>query len=161
MYLLNKRKFVNLCAAAVLTIALSAGAFAKPNYSGNWKMSLDKSDLGPMPPPEKFERSITHEDPSLSWSQVQVGQQGEVKTEMKYTTDGKPSTNKTARGEVTGTAAWDGEVLTITTKREFQGGEMTQAERWNLSEDGKTLTINNKITAPQGEFDLKFVLEKQ
>lgn len=147
--------------AAALSLALSSGALAKPNFTGEWKMNADKSDFGPMPPPEKFERNISHDDPSMKWSQVQVGPQGEVKSEMSYTTDGKPSVNKTPRGEITGTAAWDGDVLTITTKREFQGMEITQAERWSLSEDGKTLTINNKITAPQGEFDIKFVLDKK
>lgn len=144
-----------------MSLALSAGAFAKPNFSGNWKLNPEKSDFGPMPPPEKMERSITQEESTIKWNQVQVGQQGEVKSEMTYTTDGKPSTNKTPRGEVTGTAAWDGDVLTITTKREVQGMEITQAERWSLSEDGKTITINNKVTAPQGEFDLKVVFDKQ
>jgi hypothetical protein len=158
---LTKRKFGKLCAAAVLSLVLSAGAFAKPNFSGNWKLNGDKSEFGPMPPPEKFERTVSHEDPTLKWNQIQVGPQGEVKSEMTYTTDGKPSTNKTPRGEVTGTAAWDGDAITITTKREVQGMEITQAEKWLLSEDGKTLTINNKITAPQGEFELKFVFDKQ
>lgn len=144
-----------------MSLALAAGAFAKPNFSGNWKLNPEKSDFGPMPPPEKMERSITQEESTIKWNQVQVGQQGEVKSEMTYTTDGKPSTNKTPRGEVTGTAAWDGDVLTITTKREVQGMEITQAERWSLSEDGKTITINNKVTAPQGEFDLKVVFDKQ
>jgi hypothetical protein len=138
-----------------------AGAFAKPNFSGNWTFNASKSDFGPMPTPEKWERKITHEDPSLQYSQVQAGPQGEMKSEMAYTTDGKPATNKTPRGEVTGVAKWDGDVLTISSKREIQGMEITQNERWTLSEDGKTLTILNKVNTPQGDFELKIVMDKQ
>jgi hypothetical protein len=146
---------------AVLLLAVPAGAFDRPDFSGNWKMNPARSDYGPIPAPERMERKIVHEDPSLKFETVQVGQRGEVTTSMSYTTDGKPSTNKTPRGEITGTAGWDGEVLTINSKREFQGGELTQAERWALSADGKTLTIDNRITAAQGEFELRIVLDKQ
>lgn len=157
---MNRRTLLtSLVIASALVVPISA--FEKPNFSGAWKMNASKSDFGPMPAPDTLERKITHEDPSLKWSQTQSGQQGTATTEVAYTTDGKPSTNKTPRGEVTGVAKWDGDVLTINSKREVQGMEITQAERWTLSPDGKTLTITNKLTAPQGEFELKVVLEKQ
>lgn len=157
---MNRRYWLALCALSVLA-AVPAGAWEKPNYSGEWKMNAEKSDFGPVPVPEKMERKITHEDPSLKYTSVQAGQQGEVTTEMAYTTDGKPSTNKTPRGEVTGIASWDGDVLTIASKREVQGMEITQNERWMLSEDGKVLTINNKISTPQGDFEIKVVMDKK
>ena len=40
---------------------------------------------------------------------TQRGAQGEVTTELKYTTDGKASVNKVAGGEAKGTAQWQGE----------------------------------------------------
>ncbi len=158
---MNRRHIIALCAAIYFSLAVPSGAIAKPNFSGDWKINIEKSDFGAIPAPEKMERTITHEDPRLKFKTVQSGPQGEVTTEMAYTTDGKPSTNKTPRGEVTGTARWDGETLAIDTKREVQGMEITLVERWTLSEDGKILTINNKVTTPQGEFDIKVVLEKQ
>lgn len=159
---MTRRNFTGVCAAALIAIALPAGAFAaKPNYSGSWKINTSKSDFGPMPGPEKMERTITHEDPTIKWTQTQGGPNGDVTTEMAYTTDGKPSTNKTPRGELTGIAKWDGDVLTITTKREVQGMEITQSERWQLSEDGKTLTMTAKINTPNGDFQVKLVMDKQ
>ena len=147
---------------SVCALAVGLGiAQAKPNFSGDWKLNSAKSDFGPMPGPEKMDRKITHEDPSLKFSTTQTGPQGEVTTDMAYTTDGKPSTNKTPRGEVTGAAKWEGDALTISSKREIQGMEITQNERWTLDEDGKTLTINNKINTPQGEFEIKIVMDKQ
>lgn len=157
---MNRRYWFALCTLAVLA-TIPAAAWEKPNYSGDWKLNAEKSDYGPVPAPDKMERKITHEDPSLKYTSVQSGQQGEMTTEMAYTTDGKPSTNKTPRGEVTGVAKWDGDVLTISSKREVQGMEISQNERWVLSEDGKVLTINNKISTPQGDFDIKVVMDKQ
>lgn len=150
-----------LAAACTLVLSLAGAVQAKPNFSGEWKLNAGKSDFGPMPGPDKMDRKITHEDPSLKYSTTQTTQQGENTTEMAYTTDGKAATNKTPRGEVTGAAKWDGDVLTITSKREFQGMEITQNERWALSEDGKILSITNKINTPQGEFEIKIVMDKQ
>lgn len=157
---MNPRAFTAICAAAIVSFGIPA-AGAKPNFTGNWKIDAGKTDFGPMPAPEKMERKIAHEDPSLKWSQTQSSPQGEVTSEMAYTTDGKPATNRTPRGETTGAAKWDGDVLAINSKREVQGMEITQAERWTLSKDGKVLTIVNKITTPQGEFDVKLVMDKQ
>lgn len=154
---MNRRILLVLCAAALFLPA----AWAKPNFSGSWSLNKDKSDFGPMPGPDKMVRTIKHDDPNLKMTTTQSGPQGEATTEMTYTTDGKPSTNKTPRGEVTGTAAWDGDVLTINSKRQFNEMEITQSERWTLAEDGKSLVIVNKIGTPQGEFEVKIVLDKQ
>lgn len=158
---MKRRTWTALCAAAALLSATPAGAFAKPNFSGNWTLNSAKSDFGPMPAPDKWDLKITHDDPSLKYSQVRSGQQGEMKSDIAYTTDGKPSVNKTPRGEMTSVAKWDGDVLTISTKREVQGMEITQNERWTLSDDGKTLTIENKVNTPQGDFEIKVIMDKQ
>jgi len=147
-----------MCAAVGLSLAT---AWARPNFSGDWKLNAAKSDYGPMPGPEKMERKITHDDPSLKMVTTQTGQQGEVTTELAYKTDGTPSTNKIRGQDVTGVAKWDGDVLTISSKREIQGMEITMNERWSLSEDGKTLSINNKVNTPNGDFEIKIVMDKQ
>ena len=101
-------------------------------------------------------RTIQHKDPALSMSTYQKGAQGEVTTELKYTTDGKPSVN----GENKGSAHWDNEKLVIETSRDYQGTKLTQREEWTLSADGKTLTIATHVKLPNGEFDVKQVFEK-
>ena len=34
-------------------------------------------------------------------------------------------------------------------------------ETWKLSEDGKVINITNQLSTPQGDFEVKIVLEKQ
>jgi hypothetical protein len=144
------------------SIAIIGLAQAAPNFTGEWKMNIAKSDFGPIPPPEVLTRSIRHKDPVLEYSSRQKGAQGEITTEIKYTTDGKPAVNKMNGAEAKGTAKWQGDNLVIESTREVQGIQLSSKEIWSLSGDGKTLTVNSHISIPQqGEFDLKLVLEKQ
>lgn len=151
-----------LLALTLLSVALVPGA-GKPDLSGKWVLNLAKSDYGPMQAqaPQKLERTIALEGKNLKFTTQQSGARGDITTEMAYTTDGKPCTNKTSRGDVTGTAKWDGNVLVIASKREINGNEITQTERWSVSDDGRTLTILNKINTPAGDSEIRLVLEKQ
>jgi hypothetical protein len=138
--------------AALLSLPLAAA----PNLSGNWILNLAKSQYGQFPAPEVMIRKIQHKDPGLSMSTYQKGAQGEVTTELKYTTDGEPVVN----GENQGSAHWEGDKLVIETSRDYQQTKLTQREEWTLSVDGKTLTIATHVKLPNGEFDVKQVFEK-
>ena len=138
--------------AALLAVPLAAA----PNLSGNWVLNLAKSQFGRFPAPEIMTRQVQHNDPSLSISTYQKGPQGEVTSEFKYTTDGKPAVN----GENKGAAHWEGDKLVIESSRDYQGGKLTQRDEWLVSSDGKTLTISTRVTLPNGEFDVKQVFEK-
>ena len=129
---------------------------AAPNLSGNWVLNLSKSQYGQFPAPEVMTRQIQHSDPALSMSTYQKGAQGEVTTQLKYSTDGKPVVN----GENQGSAHWETDKLVIETSRDYQGTKLTQREEWTLSADGKTLTIATHVKLPNGEFDVKQVFEK-
>src|ERR1051325_8061092 len=76
-----------------VSLLFAALCYAKPNFSGQWTMDASKSDFGPMPAPEKIVRVIDHKEPNLNIKTTQVGQQGEVKSEYSYTTDGKEFTS--------------------------------------------------------------------
>ncbi len=136
-------------------------AAAKPNFSGEWKLNAKESNFGPMPAPDKMERKINHEDPSMKITTTQAGQQGEMTTNLVYKTDGSESVNKIRDADVKSVAKWDGDALTVTSKREAQGMEITMNERWTLSADGKAMTIVNKINTPQGDFEITVVMDKQ
>jgi hypothetical protein len=142
-----------LLLASLLAVPLAAAA---PNLSGNWVLNLAKSQYGQFPAPEIMIRRIQHKDPALSMSTYQKGAQGEVTTELKYSTDGKPAVN----GENQGSAHWEGDKLVIETSRDYQQTKLTQREEWILSVDGKTLTIATHVKLPNGEFDVKQVFEK-
>jgi hypothetical protein len=147
------------CALAAM---LAGGkAQAAPNFSGEWKLSASKSDFGPMPPPASRTDKITHADPKLNVTTTQSGSNGEATFELKYTTDGTETTNDLRGNSLKSTSKWDGDTLVLTTKGSLGGNEITLADKWNLSDGGKTLTIARHITVSQGEFDQKIVLEKQ
>ena len=142
-----------LLLASLLALPLAAAA---PNLSGNWVLNLAKSQYGQFPAPEIMIRKIQHMDPALSMSTYQKGAQGEVTTELKYSTDGKPVVN----GDNQGSAHWEGDKLVIETSRDYQGTTLTQREEWTLSSGGKTLNIATHVKLPNGEFDVKQVFEK-
>lgn len=157
---MTRRVMIVAAAAAVFVVCLPGAE--KPDFSGIWKLNNAKSDFGPMPGgPDKFERTIDHKDPSLKMTTVQAFQGQERTNNVEYTIDGQEKTVETAMGPMKVTPVWKGDNLEITVRREFQGSEIKSVETWSLSEDGKTLTVKTDISAPQGEFTLKFVLDKQ
>ena len=153
----------SLTTILVLIVALASFAVAadKPNFSGDWKINIDKSVFGPMPPPSSMTRKIAHTDPALSYDEAQSGAQGDLQRTVKYSTDGKETTNDFMGQPTKSTAAWDGSKLVITTKAEFGGTEVKLIDTWSLSTDGKEFTDVMHIVSPQGEFDITFVLNKQ
>ncbi|MGA3205770.1 MAG: hypothetical protein ABSF12_25020 [Bryobacteraceae bacterium] len=145
----------------VATAANMAMAADKPDFSGNWKLDADKSTFGPMPPPTSMTRKVVHKDPDLSVDQAQSGDQGDQNTSMKYSTDGKETTNSMMGNDVKSKAVWEGKTLVITSAANFGGADVKLTDKWSLSDDGKTLTDVLGISAPQGDFEMTFVLVKQ
>jgi hypothetical protein len=155
------RRFLTLAAVAALTSLLSLAA-DKPNYTGAWKINSAKSDFGPMPQgPDKFERTVDHKDPAMKMTTVQSMNGNERTTDVAYTINGQEQVVKTGMGEVKVTPAWKDNSLEVTSKREIQGMEIKSLEKWSLSADGKVLTVETTLNTPQGDFTMKFVLDKQ
>lgn len=154
--MLPTRGSLNVFRALFLAMLLTVPLAAAPNFSGSWILNTAKSDYGQFPAPEVMTREIRHNDPVLSLSTYQKGAQGELTTDLTYTTDGKPAIN----GPNQGSAHWEGDKLIIETSRDYQGTKLTQREEWSLSVDRKTLNIATHVKLPNGEFDVKQVLEK-
>jgi len=162
MRTLTNRHIGKLLGPLLAVLALGAvQAQAKPNFSGAWKMNAAKSDFGPMPAPDSRIDKISHEDPSLKDNVTQSGQQGEMTSDLSYSTDGKETTNTIRGNEFKSTAKWDGDELVINNKGSFNGQDVTLTDRWSLAADGKTITIMRHAISPMGEMDQKILLEKQ
>ena len=142
-------------------LLFTAIALAGSNFSGEWKMNATKSDFGQMPPPTSIVQKITHEEPNLKVVSTWTGGQGEMTIDAAYTTDGKECANKSPMGESKSTLKWDGNVLVIETKADFQGNTATITGRWTLSEDGKILTQKTHFSSSMGEGDMTLVFDKQ
>ncbi len=156
---MKTRSFV--MAAFTVALGLAAVGQAKPNFTGAWKLNIEKSEFGPMPPPTSMNLKIDHTDPDLKVATAQSGAQGDMNYELKYNTEGKETTNTIGPMEAKSTATWEGDDLAINTKVDANGVEVGLKGKWTLSADGKTLTEVNHETSPQGEMDLKRVFEKQ
>lgn len=157
------RRFWTIPVLSLSLSLLSTCAFAagKPDFSGEWNLNPAKSDFGPMPAPEKMIRKIEHKDPDLKITTTTASQGNERTNETVFKTDGSESVNKYGQSEARSIVKWEGSNLTVATKREIQGMTIEQNEKWTLSEDGKTLTVDGNIKAPQGELTLKMVMEKK
>ena len=156
-----------LMTSAILALALTCtlAAADKPDFTGSWKMNAAKSDFGPMPPPDKWDMAVEHKDPALKVKTTMANQMGERTNEAAYTTDGKETTVGEGAGQTQATVTWDGESIVFKTVRKanMQGEqiEIKGVEKWTLSGDGKTLTVDMTLTAPMGEFQMKRVMDKQ
>ncbi|HYM95373.1 MAG TPA: hypothetical protein VET23_14645 [Chitinophagaceae bacterium] len=160
-----------------LLILLAAPVFllsfiSKPghvNFSGQWKLNEGKSDLGQFA--SFATRSIKTEqnDDSISIDRTAPSMNGDdFTTHETLTFDGKESESKLF-GESTKKASvkWadDGQSFTITYKLllDFNGqqNEVNGTETWSLSDDGKTLVLDNKSSSSFGDLATKSVFEKQ
>ncbi len=147
---------------AIAAFASLAVAADKPNFAGEWKMDAGKSNLGPMPPPDSMVRKVDYTEPTLTVAESRTGgPQGDMTTTMKFSTDGKETTNSVMGNDAKAVASWDGDALVIKTKVSLQGNDLNLTQKWTLSDDGKVLTDSWHIAAPQGEFDMTYVLNKQ
>ncbi len=150
-----------ICVAAASILLCAMTAWAKADFTGEWKMNAAKSDFGAMPAPTSMTQKVAHNEPELKVVVTQVGERGEFTMESSYTTDGKECINQTRMGERKSTLKWEGDTLVIDSRMEFQGNAVTITDRWTLSEDGRTLTIRRHFSSSMGEGDSTIVLEKQ
>jgi hypothetical protein len=151
---------------AMLLLAVTAAAqSAVPNFSGTWSLDAGKSDFGPIPGPESLVMVIDHKEPALKVTVTQKGPQGETANDSTYTTDGKDNMNKlrspAGDQDVKSTTKWNGKILATTRTIEAQGMSIGIDDAWELSADGKVMTINRQLKTPQGDFSTKIVLNKQ
>jgi hypothetical protein len=153
------RRFL-ICVLGLAVFAVSAVAQGKPNFSGDWKLNVSKSDFGPMPPPSSSTAKVAHAEPEMKVQVKQVGDQGEMEFDATYSTDGKETANTFGPMQAKSTAAWEGEVLVVTTKFEANGMDIKLVQKWSLADEGKTMKQATRITSPQGEFDMVSVYDK-
>lgn len=158
---MQRNEFLSVAVFATMFLVLTPVASAAPNFSGNWKINAAKTDVGPLPAPEKYEQKIDHKDPSLKFTINQASQMGEFTSDHAYTTDGAECVNKVRGNEIKSKVTWEGEKLKFDSKMNYQGAEVSFLDKWTLSADGKVLTIERHIASPQGEIDVKYVLDKQ
>lgn len=144
----------------MLLAATAVTAADKPNFSGDWKLNIEKSTFGPMPAPTSQVMTIEHKDPEVVSTTKQDGAEGESTITVKYKTDGTETANEIRGAQAKTVGKWEGDALVVTTKLDFQGMDITLANSMKLATDGKTMNAVSKITTPQGEFEMTYLYDK-
>lgn len=130
------------------TQAIVPAAAEKPNFTGEWKLNVSKSDFAGKTAPASAVLQIDHRDPSLKIVRTVVSNYGQLTTETFYSTDGKETMNNLPGGnEMRATAKWDGSGLLIETKT---NSNLTIKWKWTMSQDGKTITAVREFPGAEG-----------
>ncbi len=155
-----------LCSLLLIPTAAFAGE--KTDFTGEWTLNEDKSDLGERGAFAASKIAVKQEGNTITIERTRTGRDGEERTNSEtLTMDGKENIRESERGSSTSVLTWsdDGTALTIKSKREFnrQGEifEMNSTEVWTLAEDGKILKIQSDISSSRGERSVSLVYEKK
>lgn len=140
-----------------------AAGGSHPDLSGTWNLDVSKSNFGQGQPPASEVDTITESGDSVKIVAAQKGgMMGDSTTTEAFTTDGQPSSwSGMGNTKVNGTANWKDDKLVVNAKTSFQGSDVTIADTYSLSPDGKTLTSVAHITTGMGNFDMTSVYDKQ
>ena len=181
-------KKLSLALFAISLMAAAALAQGKANYSGTWTLDKDKSTFGGPMRIDGMTLNVAHTDKEIKVETATKrlppndgppagapgggrgrGGMGMGDGTTVYALDGK-ETKAEVDGPMgkmpviyKGGAKTDGS-LELSSSRTFNGpmGEMTMTtkEKWTLSADGKSLTIDRINTTPRGEQTSKLVFTK-
>ena len=146
----------------LLTLAAAAQTKPTPNFSGYWKLDQEKSDFGGAPGPESAGYVIRHIGAKLAFDYTQESHTSRV----EITTDGQEHmTDSNEEAEVWTRAFWDGQVLVFEARQKARPAHSPSGikwtSHWTLSPDGRTLSIDRRITAPQGELHQVLVFDRE
>ena len=132
----------------------------KPDFSGTWTFNASKSALQ-IAAPESSEFVIDHHEPlfRLSRTLVMQGQRDTFSIDLR--TDGSPFRMTHPRGfDIAGRAYWDGDALAFDSTIGTGDQQATNAVRYHLSEDGRTLTAQEHFRSRDLSYDNVWVLDR-
>jgi len=137
---------------AVLLIAGALFAEDHPNFTGKWKLNVQKSENSSGL--TELVIDVDHKDPVFKYTVKGVAGGQQFEQSESFTTDGKPSHDSQG---LTVTASWDGPALVAVGTA--GDGSMVYLSRLTLSEDGKTITrVFTQKDNPQQQHE---IYEKQ
>ncbi len=164
------RNTILLSVASFLLISLSlVDAGDQADFSGKWVLNNEKSILGEGGRVMlATQMTVTQRADKMSLERVTKRRNGEETTSKEeLSLDGKECKNTVRNREITATANWsaDGKSLTIASRSTFErnGNRMQIAavEVWQLTDGGKSLTIQYNSKSPRGERKATLVYEKE
>lgn len=156
--------------ALLLSIGVVSAKESSVNFSGEWVLNADKSDLGTSSGGRRrgmaaSKMVVEHEDNKLVVEAFRTNRDGEeVSMVTTYTLDGKECKNESEYRKMVSVAEWseEGKMLTISSTITMSRGDreftMESIEKWSLEQE--TLGIDRTISTSRGERTSKVVYNK-
>lgn len=142
---------------AVLSVCVLSAQ--TPNFSGVWKASPEKSKMNG-PAPSSYLMIIDQQGSKITENIGVFGPRGEQRSSLTYDTGGKPSMNSFRGLPMRTQASWNGSTLVLDSK--VAGSRpATISQKYTLSPDGNTLTLEDVTTVNGKDMPQTIVFEKQ
>jgi hypothetical protein len=141
----------------LFVVLIAAGAeTGKPDFTGTWKLNLEKSTVEATP---EVTLTIRHAEPEF----VAIQEAGGEKIEFKLAIDGKEHKTTLPDGnEATAVLRWDGNAILSELTIPTGGGTLIFKDRITLADGGKQMLFQRKMVGPDGgQQDQGLVWDKQ
>ena len=132
---------------AQATTASSGGEVAEPLtlaglLTGTWELDAARSEFGPAPRASAMTRRMQVSREALDMAIVQTTPAGEVAGTFRCPIGGAGCRNRRGSAETSGSARWErGSLIVTTTLERLIGPNLTTVDRYRLSADHRTLTM--------------------
>ena len=157
---MRKINFLTICITILLLLS-TASYGQKVNFSGDWKLNMDKSELG-MAAGQivGVTMKVEHKDADLKLNQtVNTTMAGEQVQDMSFIIDGKEQKTTDPQGnEFIYTGKWVEKVVVVEAEAESAMGPTSIKLEFSLSEDKKILNMTQNVN--NGAMVLKLVFDK-
>jgi hypothetical protein len=116
--------------------------------TGTWELDAARSEFGPMPRPSAMTRRLQVTREALDMTIAQTTPQGEITGTFRCPIGGATCRNAQGSSQTTGNARWErGSLIVVTTLSRLIGPDLTTVDRYLVSEDGATLTVERTFEA--------------
>ena len=165
MTLLRKSTLVSVLAVFLVPLCAypqTESQAPRPDFSGRWRMVKDKSDFSRATMPDMIIRVVDQHGATMNVHTLQTIGKKTTSADVSYFIDGNESPNVINGHDAMSRAFWDGPALMIRTNIKLSNNDdETVLDRWELSDDGQTLTTTSRITTSKGGAELKLVCAKE
>jgi hypothetical protein len=141
--------------AALCLLFASLLCAQNPNLSGVWKANVEKSKG--IPPQGGYVVIIEQTDTKLNQNIGMYSQRGENRSALSFNLDGKEGRGAYMGLPLKSKTSWEGRSLIA----DWTQPNTKAHEKYTLSEDGNTLTVEQAINANGRDTERLLVLEKQ
>ena len=159
-------KLINLVVLGIVFGAgiVSASGAPTADFTGDWKVNIEKSDFGMLFAPKAAAVKITQEGTTIKMAASETNAQDETnRVESTLATDGTQCAGTLIATHylVTGVMIWNSGSLAFDASGSSAGVDFKVHEVWVLSPDKGTITITRHFSSARGDTDQTVVLEKQ